>query len=190
MGKDRVFSYDHKVDSLSPGIFFRGSLHWLAKNYNLRCKRFISAFNIANQEFSKVSPPNAVYRPDLLYSKLEVHEGCLRLTALVANVHMTVELWLMKEYGVVESWIELSLVLSINYDIVPSDLPDDSLVVWDGHQDQLDLHFSNSKEVIRVLGLPTYVNTKMLLLYVFLKQKCINDFFLNNLRILIIICST
>ncbi|XP_074351890.1 F-box/kelch-repeat protein At3g06240-like [Apium graveolens] len=84
--------YDHKADSLSRGIFFKGSLHWLAKNYNRRCRRFISALNIAKQEFSKVSPPTAVYRAELLYSKLEVHEGCLCLTALVANVHMTVEL--------------------------------------------------------------------------------------------------
>lgn len=147
--------YDHRVRNPATGIpfagiFVRGSLHWLAKNYDDQDSWHISAFNIANEEFSEVSPPIGVKNLSVRHLRLGVLKGCLYLMAVVKK---RTELWVMKEYGVVESWIKLPFDLTRDSQIVSLDLPEDSLVVREAGK--FFLRSSDAREeVIEVLGLP------------------------------------
>lgn len=135
------------------GILVEGSLHWLAKNYNDRNSCHISALNIANKEFFEVPPPKGVFDYITSCPRLGVLKGCLCLTTGVYNRN---ELWVMKEYGVVESWVKMSVFLTEDSRIVSLDLQEDSLVMLEGGQ--FVLLVTNAKEVIlqdlKVIGLP------------------------------------
>ncbi|KAK1432083.1 hypothetical protein QVD17_08973 [Tagetes erecta] len=84
------------------GTFLNGSLHWLARHSNIQNQnRVIASFDVSKETFRDVSlPPQD---PSLPYYILGVLKGCLY--ALCDGIyHTEVEIWLMKEYGVVNSW--------------------------------------------------------------------------------------
>lgn len=127
-----VSPFNHKLAMPSSGYFVEGSLHWLAKYVNDFDSRIliISAFNVANKEFSQVPVPHGVL--DITFSNfssLGVLKGCL----CVINIDdsFSTGLWVMKEYGVVESWIKLSIVTDKGISDVPLHLREDNLVVTD-----------------------------------------------------------
>ncbi|KAJ0533566.1 putative F-box domain-containing protein [Helianthus annuus] len=84
------------------GTFLNGSLHWLARHSNIEDQnRVIASFDVSKQTFSDVYLPPQ--EPNLPYYMLGVLKGCLY--AIGDGVfHTEVEVWLMKEYGVVNSW--------------------------------------------------------------------------------------
>ncbi|KAK1370729.1 hypothetical protein POM88_036821 [Heracleum sosnowskyi] len=103
-----LFPYDHILPVFSGGFFLNGSLHWLQHSSGL-----VTAFNIASKEFSKVPKPSGV--SDLVFEDfptLGALKGCLCLMPRARGVTSTTQFWVMKEYGVAESWIKLSIVLT------------------------------------------------------------------------------
>lgn len=96
--------YDHKCNNPVAGKLVGGCLHWLAKNVD-DSSWLISAFNIANKKFSQVPIPD---RDSNEVFELGAIRGCL---CIFNNVNgLMTELWVMNEYGVVESWVKFSTV--------------------------------------------------------------------------------
>ncbi|KAL6132222.1 hypothetical protein ACLB2K_070593 [Fragaria x ananassa] len=98
---------------MSPGVFFRDALHWLARCRRSRPKRacHMYAFDLEKEEFSIMQLPSALQTPDIEYSNHGVtREGCLYVM-VHKNVYRDgeldyymVEFWVMRDYGNNDSW--------------------------------------------------------------------------------------
>lgn len=113
---DRVgFSpYDHRFcGDGTVGMFVEGCLHWLVKNVD-DSSWLISAFAISTKKFSQVPFPGDLGPSLLRRQRLGVLKGCLCLINTSQST-MIRELWVMKKYGVVESWIKISVDISKFY---------------------------------------------------------------------------
>nr|XP_043615394.1 F-box/kelch-repeat protein At3g23880-like [Erigeron canadensis]XP_043615395.1 F-box/kelch-repeat protein At3g23880-like [Erigeron canadensis] len=115
------------------GTFLNGSLHWLARYSNNDGEhRVIALFNISQDTLSDLSlPPHRPHQPVLPYYALGVLKGCLFALCDGIN-HTGIEVWLMKEYGVVNSWsmfIKIPLDNGIGYMRPLSCVNDDEIVL-------------------------------------------------------------
>ncbi|KAL3626504.1 hypothetical protein CASFOL_030053 [Castilleja foliolosa] len=86
------------------GALVNGAIHWLAIRTRESGVVFvITAFDLVNETFFEIPPPVGVdvevFSPD----RLVVLGGCLYLVDTRSNVEWA-DLWVMKEYGVAESW--------------------------------------------------------------------------------------
>ncbi|KAM7462977.1 hypothetical protein LguiA_031098 [Lonicera macranthoides] len=87
-------------------VFVNGSVHWLAKGGN--GSLVIAAFDLAVEKFNYVQPPTALdYRNDTDY-KLAVIGGCLCVFDHLSSICGQRDVWVMKEYGIFESWAKIS----------------------------------------------------------------------------------
>lgn len=75
-------------------------------------------------------PPNGVLNYTFKRPRFGVLKGCLSLITAVSKKN---ELWVM-EYGVVESWMKLSVFLSKDSSVLSLDSQEDSLVMLEGGQ--------------------------------------------------------
>ncbi|KAL8459560.1 hypothetical protein ACS0TY_036889 [Phlomoides rotata] len=100
--------------SRKSGIFVSGSLHWVTHDSNATL--YISCFDLETELFSTFSPPPLIknVRPDLILIALE---GSLCLCEYTYTMNdRTLNIWLMKEYGVEESWTKEFVIQSeVNY---------------------------------------------------------------------------
>ena len=94
-------------------VFFNGALHWIASsdNDNRVVYPFIVAFDVNDEKFRLIMlPPNASIDKELLdfITYLVDYKGSLALiTYLVDHNVITTGVkvtWIMKEYGLFESW--------------------------------------------------------------------------------------
>ncbi|KAJ1382027.1 Galactose oxidase/kelch, beta-propeller [Sesbania bispinosa] len=89
----------------TPSIHVNGALHWLVCDRDSsESIRFVVAFDLANEEFHNLLVPSNLEHGSL--SSLAVLDGCLCL-CLNDNAKARQEVWLMKEYGVHDSWCRL-----------------------------------------------------------------------------------
>ncbi|KAG8386968.1 hypothetical protein BUALT_Bualt03G0203800 [Buddleja alternifolia] len=93
------------------GIFASGKLHWERK-FGLNSRWDIVSFDLKNEVYEIVEQPN--YVGMCSSPKLEVLEGCL--CVLYDYEKIGLEIWVMKNYGVKESWYKLMNVPNI-YDL-------------------------------------------------------------------------
>ncbi|KAL3648735.1 hypothetical protein CASFOL_005138 [Castilleja foliolosa] len=90
------------------GTYVNGAYHWLgARRRDLDCN-VIAAFDFDNEVFSEIPPPSGVDRKDLLSVTLGVLEGCLCVIGDVNN-RQGMDVWIMKEYGVADSWSKFTV---------------------------------------------------------------------------------
>lgn len=112
------------------GTFLNGSLHWLARYRNNDSKhRVVASFNVCNETFSDLSLP--LPEPLLSYYALGVLKGCLSALCDGASF-VDMEVWLMMEYGVVNSWskfIKIPLDNGIGFMKPLSCVNDDEIVL-------------------------------------------------------------
>ncbi|XP_059629553.1 F-box protein CPR1-like [Cornus florida] len=86
------------------GEFASGALHWVVRPKPESDKsRLIAAFDLGDKEYRLV--PQLDYSVVNLHMNVVVLEGCLCLVCNYVSVH--VDIWVMKEYGVKESWTKL-----------------------------------------------------------------------------------
>uniref|UniRef100_M1C0X1 F-box family protein n=1 Tax=Solanum tuberosum TaxID=4113 RepID=M1C0X1_SOLTU len=103
----RQFStHMRREDSLA---FICGSFHWIGKD-NLN-KYFMVLFNISNEVYGEMSLPDGICNiSNMVYITrgVSVIEGMLYAYSTCINAEgSTFKLWVMKEYGVKESWTGL-----------------------------------------------------------------------------------
>ncbi|XP_006349814.1 F-box/kelch-repeat protein At3g06240-like [Solanum tuberosum] len=96
--------YDHAVPELASGVFVNGALHWLASK-KPDYVSVIGAFVLSDEEFVEVPAPKSLDKGKFVFNKLVVVKGCLCM--VVDNLEgygNRIDVWMMKEYGVEESW--------------------------------------------------------------------------------------
>ncbi|KAF2318755.1 hypothetical protein GH714_010479 [Hevea brasiliensis] len=81
-----------------------GSLHWVVSNQEKRVDNVILAFDLGNEKFCELPKPHS--------NGYEIY--CLRVAELRGSLAIScscmgtaVEVWVMKEYGITESWTKL-----------------------------------------------------------------------------------
>ncbi|PIA45898.1 hypothetical protein AQUCO_01600268v1 [Aquilegia coerulea] len=96
--------------SFDSGIFLNGAIHWLGNHIYEFLLRIVS-FDLANDEFKDLQLPDVLF--DNESKRLGVFEECLCIYHFNEDIRY-IDMFMMKEYGVKESWTKL---FSINVDI-------------------------------------------------------------------------
>ncbi|KAK8592229.1 hypothetical protein V6N13_062815 [Hibiscus sabdariffa] len=83
------------------GVFACGALHWvLAQKVDLLVTNVIISLDLAAESYKEVPQPG--YQDDVLQLNIGVLGGCMCVVATHGDAR--VDLWVMNEYGVKESW--------------------------------------------------------------------------------------
>ncbi|CAK7340339.1 unnamed protein product [Dovyalis caffra] len=91
------------------GVYLWGALHWIVSRFdNLTGTQVIVGFDLGVDEFREVPPPD--YGDNVTSLDVGVLGGCLCAFAKFEGVG--VDVWVMKEYGVKESWSKVFLISS------------------------------------------------------------------------------
>ncbi|XP_059650493.1 F-box/kelch-repeat protein At3g06240-like isoform X2 [Cornus florida] len=143
----------HSRDAPPPTlVLVNGCLHW----FSFRSSSYvIAAFDLADEKFRDVQIPSSLDNNhsnyDLMYCKLGVLRGCLCI--LVSHT----DIWVMKEYGVTESWTKISSVCGHNtFMIEPLCLLADGEVLFEIYEEKL-VAFNAKEKALRdvvVCGIP------------------------------------
>jgi F-box interacting protein len=89
------------------GIFFNGALHWLVELPNQSV--LIRCFDLNDEKFRTIPLPlSTFYEANFIRTHVGVLGDCLCLSSIVASISSVweIQIWVMKEYGVRESWIK------------------------------------------------------------------------------------
>lgn len=86
------------------GVLASGNLHWIVNEETERGKtNLIVSFDLGCEEYGLVPQPEFTH--PRFYADVEALGGCL---SLICNYYLThIDIWVMKEYGVKESWTKL-----------------------------------------------------------------------------------
>ncbi|KAK1353730.1 F-box and associated interaction domains-containing protein [Heracleum sosnowskyi] len=88
--------------------FIHGRLHWMALGvYNNVRGLIIISFDLADEKFDEVPRPDFSSPFDCTNYELVSLKGCLSAVAYEYGLYKDMEIWLMKEYNVKESWIKV-----------------------------------------------------------------------------------
>ncbi|XP_076939950.1 F-box protein At3g07870-like [Bidens hawaiensis] len=95
------------------GILCNGALHWIVRDGK---KYKIIAFDLAKEEFKEIPQPDDTRYKYTSNTKLGIAEDCL---CIYLCQHSRLDRWIMKDYGVKESWdVLLRRNREMKYDIV------------------------------------------------------------------------
>jgi F-box interacting protein len=84
-----------------PGVFVGGTVNWLAYEVsNTSFCRFIVSLDLEKESYQKISLPHL----DKDHWALGMFRDCL---CIFASSDMFLDIWIMKEYGIKESWTKL-----------------------------------------------------------------------------------
>ena len=103
--EDEIVSIDDGISS--KGTVLNEALHWIemfARPRRDKAKAVVLVFDLVKEEFQKLPLPNIVNYKERSWT-LGVSGGCLSVASIQKN---TVQLWIMREYKVPESWEKLS----------------------------------------------------------------------------------
>ncbi|GLT62030.1 hypothetical protein SLA2020_346970 [Shorea laevis] len=93
-------------------VLVSGALHWTIWGDNKDKPFLVFAFDLATEEFGKIDLPVKTDRPPAM----GVLGGCLTMTCSCTDVEYDIELWVMKDYMVQESWTKLFRTSAVGYD--------------------------------------------------------------------------
>lgn len=97
--------------SISNGVCVNGAIHWIVTQNRYTLNNLICAFDLASQSFRLV--PQVDYSEEYVEVNVGILGGCL---CVICNDEFTVDIWVMGEYGVNESWRKLlSLTMPDDY---------------------------------------------------------------------------
>ncbi|XP_058203832.1 F-box/kelch-repeat protein At3g23880-like [Rhododendron vialii] len=100
----------HQVNG--SGKFVSGALHWIG---HVEIKDIIVSFDLAKETYGEVSQPDYIHFANR-YLTMEVLSGCLCM--LCDYDGLGVELWVMKEYGIRESWTMLFDIYDDSHELI------------------------------------------------------------------------
>ncbi|KAK4737803.1 hypothetical protein R3W88_001500 [Solanum pinnatisectum] len=98
--------YDHSYFHLCSGAFVNGALHWLARTTSENSTT-IAAFDLSVDKFSEVPKPTDLQNYCLMC--IAALKGCLCVSTNLSPSMDTITFWIMKEYGVKESWTKFKI---------------------------------------------------------------------------------
>ncbi|KAK9741606.1 hypothetical protein RND81_03G116900 [Saponaria officinalis] len=104
--KVESFTFELGYSMCMTGVFVNGSLHWIATN-TTNLSSFIVGFDLAEEKL-RVIPAPFVYGVDFLYDTVGELGGCLCTLSVLSRKETNI--WVMKEYGVEQSWTKLTIV--------------------------------------------------------------------------------
>ncbi|XP_026400696.1 F-box protein CPR1-like isoform X2 [Papaver somniferum] len=115
-----LIPYYVTCNTMRSGIIVHGSLHWLgkagAKSFVQLCPDVIVSFDICDERFYELTFPAAVNNQDFSVGReIGVLDGCLCLI-LRHSSNGQVDLWVMREHGVKESWSILFTTHALHVD--------------------------------------------------------------------------
>ena len=94
-----------RIINRRPQPFINGAIHWLASRIDSDVRRyFVLSFDISNEIFREIMLPDKISLLSSLCLFISVYEKSL--AAYVASPYLR-SLWVMKEYGVIESWTQV-----------------------------------------------------------------------------------
>ncbi|KAF7146087.1 hypothetical protein RHSIM_Rhsim04G0210700 [Rhododendron simsii] len=101
------------------GSVLNGAPHWFARgSTDIEARYFrIACFDVMEEKFKEV--PTPMYEVESNFFKVGVMDGCL--CAVDSRLESHLNVWVMKEYGVEESWTKLFVVSN-----VPPNVPGES----------------------------------------------------------------
>ncbi|XP_060217846.1 F-box/kelch-repeat protein At3g06240-like [Lycium barbarum] len=164
--------YDHSLTDLASGVLINGALHWLACR-KTEYSTLIAAFDLTDEKFLELPGPLDLSN-NCFMCNLAAIRGCLSICTSISRDNDTISFWMMKEYGVKESWTKFkitepnvdrslsTLLCSITDDDVLFDI-DEELVVYDMKENQrMDLmvdvkHMGEVQTFIDSLISPSFV---------------------------------
>ncbi|XP_059650531.1 F-box protein CPR1-like isoform X2 [Cornus florida] len=157
----RIHDVPHSHSRLAPCssslVLVSGCLHW----FIFRSATYlIAAFDVADEKFGAVQMPSSLddSKFNLSYCSLGVLGGCLCLLVPHQTTGTTTDIWVMKEYGVTESWTKFTSVRALDMYMMKFLCFVDGEVIFevDGHNKFVAF---NAKEKTRrdivVCGIPT-----------------------------------
>ncbi|KAL0411515.1 UNVERIFIED_CONTAM: F-box protein [Sesamum latifolium] len=118
----------------SPGILVSGRLHWVSLwgKFNDRLSRAIVAYDVADDSFHMITNPGSVSGPFGRWAgcTLAALDGRLCAAMPVPPGHGALDIWILKEYGVSESWVK-EYSVGVHYPVsMMSPEQERSLGVW------------------------------------------------------------
>ncbi|CAA2979071.1 F-box At3g07870-like [Olea europaea subsp. europaea] len=92
----------------SLGVLVSGKLHWMSHwgKYNGRRNRIIVSFDLSDDSFQEIPGPNTGNLRSLMNCHVAVLGGCLCAVLPSYGGNGGHDIWVMKEYGVKESWVK------------------------------------------------------------------------------------
>ncbi|KZV24388.1 F-box/kelch-repeat protein [Dorcoceras hygrometricum] len=108
--------YDHAVPDLASGAFVNGAIHWLASSKERGLRSVIAAFDLVREVFDEIPAPSSVDVERFVFHKLVVLGGCLCMVDSIGSDG--IDVWIMKEYGLADSWTKFSINGDSGVDVV------------------------------------------------------------------------
>ncbi|KAH9620941.1 hypothetical protein KSS87_015495, partial [Heliosperma pusillum] len=98
------------------GVFVGGSIHWIATNY-WDDSPFIVGFDVTEEKLWKVPAPGVINGDPCEHDELIILGGCLCMCNSFPRDK--IDIWVMKEYGVIESWTKFTIVAVNGSEMIP-----------------------------------------------------------------------
>ncbi|KAK4725903.1 hypothetical protein R3W88_030820 [Solanum pinnatisectum] len=98
------------------GVFFNGTLHWLGYNdiNETKKEKTIVTLDLGQETFGVMKQPILEHDENVNFHNVGVLQGCLSL--LNKGNGLYCEIWVMKEYGVISSWIKLFVLDIVDFE--------------------------------------------------------------------------
>ncbi|KAL2524834.1 F-box protein [Abeliophyllum distichum] len=105
--------------SSSPGVLVSGRLHWMSQcgKFNGRHDRMIVSFDLSDDSFRKITKPESGDLRSWLSSYVVELGGCLCTFVQLPPSNGAMDIWVMKDYGVQESWVKVYTIRP-NYSLI------------------------------------------------------------------------
>ncbi|KAK9741615.1 hypothetical protein RND81_03G117500 [Saponaria officinalis] len=105
--KVESFTFELSYSACVTGVFVDGSLHWVATD-TTNPSSIIVGFDLTEENLRIIPGPRSVYDIDLTYDIVGKLGGCLCMLSVLPTKETNI--WVMKEYGVEQSWTKLTIV--------------------------------------------------------------------------------
>ncbi|XP_026383333.1 F-box/kelch-repeat protein At3g06240-like [Papaver somniferum] len=113
------------------GVLISGALHWLGARRGNPSSDLVISFEINSEKFNELQLPKEPLEDNCRwFSAVGVLEGCLCVLALDKNTGSPAEVWVMRDYGVRESWTKITTVTGGTVEYPLMSLKNDKILFW------------------------------------------------------------
>ncbi|XP_074306484.1 F-box/kelch-repeat protein At3g06240-like [Silene latifolia] len=105
--EDEGSAYNLYDGYVTTGVFVGGYIHWIVSRNSDNSTTMIG-FNLAQEKFEEVAVPSSVDGDRFVFDRLVLLGGCLSMFHYRSENQT--DIWVMKKYGVKQSWTKISIV--------------------------------------------------------------------------------